>query len=178
MARKLQARPAPPAPHPAGAPQALRPDVRVTIAGRDLVVREYAFFEGLEVAHQAQALIAAMHAAAIADGSLRYDRIRRLFGVHSDVVIPIAAQAADVEPDWVLQLSRSDAERFISAWFSANSSFFVHEVVVELREERQRAAALGLIGSSSSAGSLPPDLAISIDSADTPSASSSASTPP
>lgn len=179
MARKLESsKPAAESNSAAAQLAELQPDVSVTIADRALVVREYEFFEGLEVAHRATAFIADVCAMARADGTLRYDRIRRLFGVHREVVVAIAAQAAGVDPEWVAKLGRADAEQFMSAWFAANSGFFVHEVVVELREDRQRAAVLRLTGSSSSAGSLPPDLATAIVSADTPSGNSSASTTP
>jgi len=155
---------------PAVALAEISPEVRLTVAGRTLTIREYGFFEGLEVAHKAQPLIAAMHAMC-ADGNLEYSRIRRLFGVHRDVVIEIAAQAADVEPEWVRGLERkpADAELFLDTWFGVNSSFFVHEVVVELREARQRVAMS--TGSALSPNSPPPDSATSTVLGDSPSVS-------
>lgn len=147
----------------------ISPDLPLTLAGRAIVVREYGFFEGLAVAHRAEGFIADMHNMC-RGGELRYDRIRRLFGVHRDVVIEIAAQAADVEPEWVAALKGSDAESFMSAWFSVNASFFVHEVIVEMREERQR-QALGSTGASSSSASLRPGSGTSIASDGSPSGS-------
>ncbi len=148
----------------------IKPDVTLTIAGRTVTIREYGFFEGLAVAHKAQPLIAAMFAMC-QDGNLQYSRIRRLFGVHQDLVIEISAQAADVESEWVrgLEKNPSDAEIFLDSWFAVNSSFFVHEAVVEMREARQRAAMS--IGSMPSPGSPPPASATSTASADSPSGS-------
>lgn len=154
---------------PAEQLQAISPELRVTIAGRELVMREYGYFEGLEVAHRAAGFIAAMHALC-SDGQLRFDRIRRLFGVHEAAVVVVAAQAADVDPAWVRGLSREDSETFMSAWFGVNAGFFVHEVVVEMREDRQR-ALLGSIGSSSSSASPSPDAATSPSSDASPSGS-------
>jgi uncharacterized protein DUF6631 len=142
--------------------QVLSPDVTVTIAGRQITVREYEYFEGLEIAHKTSAFIAAMHDAC-RDGELRYDAIRRLFGVHRDAVIPAAAQSAGVEAEWIHNLEREDKEAFMSTWFGVNSGFFVREVVVEMREERQR-AVLRSIGSISSSASARPDSAISSNS--------------
>lgn len=149
--------------------QALKPDAPLSVAGRKVTVREYGYFEGLEVAHRAAPFIADMHAIC-ADGDLRYTRIRRLFGVHQEVVCAIAAQAADVDTDWVRGLKGNDAEIFMSTWFAVNSAFFVHEVVVEMREARQR-AAMSSTGSTSSPVSPAPASATSTASAGSPSGS-------
>ena len=139
MARKVDKQnPAAEEPSAAEKLASLKPDAPITLAGRKVIVREYSFFEGLEIAHRAAKFIAGMHVMC-AGGDLRYAQIRRLFGVHKDVVIPIAAQSADVEPEWVLGLKHDEAEVFMSTWFAVNSSFFVHEVIVEMRENRQRA---------------------------------------
>jgi hypothetical protein len=132
----------------ADAVEALKPEASVTIAGRAIVVREYAYFEGLEVAHRAAGFIADLHAMAT-HGELRYATARRLFGKHEDVVVAIAAQAADVEPDWVRSLKPNAAEAFMSTWFAVNVGFFVREVVVEIQEEmRLRSMASSSTGSS------------------------------
>ena len=156
----------------ANALEVLNPDGRLTLGGREVRVREYAFFEGLEVAHRASALIADMHQLC-RDGFLRFDRIRRLFGKHRDVVLAIAAQAADVEPEWVEALPRDEADVFLSVWFSVNADFFVHEVVVEIREERQRSAVEAAMstGPTSSSASQTAASATSTDSDGSPSAS-------
>lgn len=175
MARKVTERkkvaPAAEVPSAVSALLEIKPDVTLTIAGRQLTVREYGFFEGLEVAHQAQGLIRDMHAMC-ADGRLQYSRIRRLFGPHREVVIAIAAKAADVDADWVRGLEKSpqDAEVFFDTWFGVNASFFVHEVIVEMREARQL-AAMASTGSQSSPVSPAPASATSTGSADSPSGS-------
>lgn len=170
MAQKISK--APPAAESVSAAEQLatiQPTVELTLAGRKFTVREYGFFEGLEVAHRAQAFIADMHAMC-SDGQLRYDRIRRLFGVHRDVVVTIAAQSANVEPEWIGGLARDDAETFMSAWFGVNAGFFVREVVVEMREERLL-EVIRSTGSTSSSGSPTPDSATSTASDDSPNAS-------
>jgi hypothetical protein len=172
MARKIEKTPAPPAAESDSAAEvlaALKPEASLTLAGRAVVVREYGYFEGLEVAHRAAAFIADLLGMA-KEGELRYSGARRLFGKHEAVVVAIAAQAADVEPEWVRALDRGDAETFMSTWFAVNVGFFVGEVVVELQEEaRLRSMASRSTGSSS--GSPEPASATSIASVDSPSAS-------
>ncbi|MCD9097042.1 DUF6631 family protein [Luteimonas fraxinea] len=150
----------------------LHPDTALVLGGREITVREYEFFEGLEVAHRASQLIADMHQLC-RDGVLRYDRIRRLFGKHRDVVLAIAAQAADVEQDWVAGLPDNEKDVFLNVWFGVNADFFVREVVVEIREERQRSAVQGerSTGATSSSASPMPASATSTGSDATPSAS-------
>jgi hypothetical protein len=139
MARKVEKKAPAAAEQPSAADDiaALQPDASLTVAGRRITIREYGYFEGLKVAHQAAGFIADMHTMC-ADGDLRFARVRRLFGVHEDVVAAIAAQAADVELDWLRGLGKADSEKFMSTWFTVNVPFFMQEVVVEIMEERHR----------------------------------------
>lgn len=162
MARKLTR----PAPKPAAESDsaaaqlaAIKPDITVTVAGREVTVREYGFFEGLEVVARADGFIAAL-VDVCRDGDFRYEAIRPLFGKHADAVIAIAAQSAGVEPEWVRGLGRDDAETLLSVWFSVNAGFFVHEAVVTLRQDAVR-AALASAGSTSSPASPTPASATS-----------------
>lgn len=146
---------------------ALQPDARITVAGREVTVREYGYFEGCEVAHRAQGFIADLLAAA-KDGQLRYAHARRLFGPHQAVVVEIAAQAAGVEPEWVRSLAPADADTFMATWFAVNVGFFVREVVTELQEEAQR-RSMASSSIASSSGSPTPASATSTASAGSPS---------
>jgi hypothetical protein len=171
MARKIEKKPAAAAESDSAAEtiEALKPDASTTIAGRAITVREYGYFEGLEVAHRASGFIADLLAAG-KGGQLRFAHARRLFGVHEPVVVAIAAQAADVEPDWVRGLKPVDAEAFMATWFAVNAGFFMQEVVNELQEELQ----LHLMASRSTgsfSGSPAPVSATSTDSAASPSVS-------
>lgn len=173
MARKVTKQKVAPAaeePSAASALVQIKPDVTIVVGDRTVTVREYGFFEGLEVAHQAEAFIRDIHTLS-ADGRLQYARIRRLLGVHRDIVIDIAAKAADVEPEWVRGLEQSplEADLFLSTWFAVNASFFVREVLVEVREARQLKAMS--TGSAPSYSSPAPASEISTGSDASPSAS-------
>ena len=147
---------------------ALTPEVKATIAGRELVFREYAVFEGFEVAGLARAFIDDLYAEG-KGGGLRYAHVRRLLGLHQAVVVKIAAMSADVDEAFVRGLSREDAEAFFANWFMANAGFFVREVLWLVRQEQvERSMGLSSIGSSS--GSPAPASGASSSSSASPSA--------
>src|SRR5690242_6843598 len=101
MARKIDKQD-PAAEPPSAAEQlaVLDPARVLTIAGRTVTIREYGFFEGLRVLARSADFIADLHAL-MAKADFRFYRIRPLFGVYEETVVAIAAQAADVEPEWV-----------------------------------------------------------------------------
>ena len=162
MATKL---PAAPASETAAADDLaiLHPDRTLVLGGRTIVLREYGFFEGLDVADRASAFIADLIAASD-DGALRYAQVRRLFGRHRAVIPAIAAQAGDVEVAWLEALPPDDLELYLATWFAVNAAFFVREVLAELREA-QLLAAGACAGAISSPDSPPPATATLSDSA-------------
>ena len=146
----------------------LHPDRTLPIGGRDVTIREYGFFEGLDVADRAAAFIADLVAAS-EDGTLRYTQVRRLFGRHRSVVPSIAAQAGDVDVAWLEALAPDDLEIYLATWFAVNAAFFVREALAELREtglRKAHALAAGAsAGASVSSDSPGADLATSPNSA-------------
>ena len=144
------------------------PDRTLPIGGRDVTIREYGFFEGLDVADRASAFIADLVAAS-EDGTLRYTQVRRLYGRHRAVIPVIAAQAADVEVEWLEALAPDDLEIYLATWFAVNAAFFVREALAELRETGLREAhvlAAGASAGASVSSDLPgADLATSPNSA-------------
>lgn len=153
MATKL---PAAPAPETAAADDLaiLHPDRTLVLGGRTIVLREYGFFEGLDVADRASAFISDLVAAS-SDGALRYAQVRRMFGRHRAVIPAIAAQAGDVEVAWLEALPPDELELYLATWFAVNAAFFVREVLAELREAQLREAQLLAAGASAGAISSP-----------------------
>jgi len=162
MATKL---PAAPASETAAADDLaiLHPDRTLVLGGRTIVLREYGFFEGLDVADRASAFIADLIAASD-DGALRYAQVRRLFGRHRAVIPAIAAQAGDVDAAWLETLAPDELELYLETWFAVNAAFFVREVLAELREAQLLAAGASA-GAISSPDSPPPATATLSDSA-------------
>ena len=163
MATKLPAAPAADAASVADDLAILHPDRTLVLGGRTIVLREYGFFEGLDVADRASAFIADLIAASD-DGALRYAHVRRLFGRHRAVIPVIAAQAGDVEVAWLGALPPDELELYLATWFAVNAAFFVREVLAELREAQLLAAGASA-GAISSPDSPPPATATLPDSA-------------
>ena len=163
MATKLPAAPAADAASAADDLAILHPDRTLVLGGRTIVLREYGFFEGLEVADRAAAFIADLIAASD-EGALRYAQVRRLFGRHRAVIPVIAAQAGDVEVAWLEALPPDELELYLATWFAVNAAFFVREVLAELREAQLLAAGASA-GAISSPDSPPPATATLPDSA-------------
>lgn len=140
----------------------LHPERNLTLGGRGVTIREYGFFEGLEIADRAAGFIDDLIAMSEV-GPLRYAQVRRLFGRHRSVIPVIAAQAGDVEVVWLDALADDELELYLATWFAVNAAFFVREVLAELRERRllQAAAQGTLTGPASSSASPPPDSATS-----------------
>lgn len=128
----------------------LHPDRTLTLGGRAITLREYGFFEGLDVADRAAAFIADLIAASD-DGALRYAQVRRLFGRHRAVIPAIAAQAGDVDATWLEALPPDELELYLATWFAVNAAFFVREVLAELRETQLRDAQRLAAGASAGA---------------------------
>ena len=128
----------------------LHPERTLPIGGRDVTIREYGFFEGLDVADRASHFIADLVAAST-DGTLRYTQVRRLFGRHRSVVPSIAAQAGDVDVAWLEALAPDDLEIYLATWFAVNAAFFVREALAELRETGLREAHVLAAGASAGA---------------------------
>jgi hypothetical protein len=145
----------------------LHPDRILTLGGRAVTIREYGFFEGLDVADRAAAFIADLVRLS-EDGTLRYSQVRRLYGRHRAVIPLIAAQAADVEVAWLEALPAEELELLLATWFAVNAAFFVREALAALRETGLHAApalaAGASAGTQASFVSPPPESAISIGS--------------
>ncbi len=169
MATKLPSTPTSEAATAADELAVLHPDRTLVIGGRSVTIREYGFFEGLDIADRASAFIADLIVAS-EDGTLRYAQVRRLYGRHRTVIPFIAAQAGDVEVAWLEALLPDELELYLATWFAANAAFFVREVLAEIREAHVLAAGASA-GTNSSPGSPPSVSADPASSADAPNAS-------
>lgn len=158
MATKLPHMPPPEGAAVAEELAVLHPDRTLVIGGRSVTIREYGFFEGLDVADRASAFIGDLIAAS-GDGTLRYTQVRRLFGRHRVVIPSIAAQAGDIEVAWLEALAPDELELYLATWFAANAAFFVREVLAEVREAHVLAAGASA-GASVSSDSQAADSAI------------------
>lgn len=131
----------------------LHPEREVRIADRILVVREYGFVEGLQILPKAGPILDALKAyAAAGSGLARYSQIEQVFAEHTETMIELVAQAADVTPDFVRGLSDEDGFRLMQVWWLANQGFFLRRLVQALATARADAKRAG-------PGSTPPSSA-------------------
>lgn len=115
----------------------IHPNRPVTIAGRDLVVREYGFVEAARLRPRFTPLIEALHERASSDRAGNYEAILEVLADQVDLVVEMIAASADVDPDWVRQLGNSDGELLQMVWWEVNGSFFVRAVLRRIQVARR-----------------------------------------
>ncbi|CDF82150.1 hypothetical protein PKB_0782 [Pseudomonas knackmussii B13] len=128
--------------------QVLHPERSLSIAGREITVREYGFVEGLGLRPLIQPFLDDLYA--LVNGRKGLPPLEEILGVlgkHSDLVAQLMAIAADVDPEWIHQLPSQQGNTLLYAWWTVNGPFFVGAVVDrirgELAAEAQRKALAG-----------------------------------
>ncbi|MCP4469008.1 MAG: hypothetical protein GY942_26850 [Aestuariibacter sp.] len=122
----------------------LHPDQTITLAGRKLTVREYGFVEGLQLRGLTQPIIDALYEAVADRGDPpELEEILGILSAFSDTLVQLMAISADVDEDWVHQLTQGDGYTLMMVWWSVNGPFFIRRVfnrkTAKLAVERLRA---------------------------------------
>lgn len=115
----------------------IHPERKITIAGRDLVVREYGFVEAARLRPRFTQLIEALHERTAGDRGSSYEAILEVLADQIEAVVLLIAASADVEPEWVAQLGNSDGELLQMVWWEVNGSFFVRSVLRRIQVARR-----------------------------------------
>lgn len=136
--------------------QVLHPNRTLSIAGRDVTIREYGFVEGLGLRPLMQPFLGDLYAVTKVAGLPDLEAILGVLGKHAEVVAELMAIAADVELEWVHQLPPRQGNALLYAWWTVNGPFFVDAVMDRIRgelavEEQRKARA----GQTSTQPSLP-----------------------
>lgn len=115
--------------------QVLHPERTAVIAGRSITMREYGFIEGLKVRALAKPLIATLHAT-VASGRLpEINDVQFMLAEHAENVAQLIAQAADLEPEWVLNLKDQYAgDQLLAMWWGCNGHFFIRKAIDQVRQ--------------------------------------------
>lgn len=133
--------------------QILHPERLATIAGRQVVVREYGFVEGLRLQGQFLPFADDLYACMKDTRSAELNEIIELIGRHADLVTELIAISADVEVDWVRRLNDTDGSNLLFLWWAVNAPFFVRRVFGRLSADlalaAQRVGATSMPSSSS-----------------------------
>lgn len=157
MAKKVnkpRSKPAAP-PDAAAELEILHPERTASIAGRNLTMREYGFVEGLKLRPVMQPLLDDLFQVATESAALPdLESIMGILAAHHEAVIELMAQAADVEPDWVVGLGQQDGYHLMMLWWAVNGAFFINTVVQRMQAvmavKAQQARAGQMSGRSSS----------------------------
>lgn len=158
MARKIAPKTrvtAPAKPAAADELDILHPERSATLGGRRITVREYGFVEGLRLRPLMQPFTDALHRLMQDGQPLPYEQALSLMAEHIDSVLELVAVAADVELDFVQQLSDDDGQTLLMLWWGANHPFFLRRVQSRLQIERLEALGRNSAGAPSTPPSSP-----------------------
>ena len=107
----------------------LHPEQSFKLAGRDIVVREYGFIEGLRLRPLTQPIIDALYELIPNQGTApELEDILGVLAVHDEALVELMSVAADVEVEWIEQLNQDDGYTLMMAFWSANGPFFIRRV--------------------------------------------------
>lgn len=146
--------------------EVLNPGVEITLAGERLRVREYEFFESMDLIYAQRGFLDdVVHLLAGKEAGDPWEYVRALFGKHAAYLKRIAGVSVGRDVAWVESLGAREKDALMSAWWAVNGHFFLHEatVVIGGRRSRERRS----VGTNSST----PLAATSSASAGTPNAS-------
>lgn len=104
--------------------EVLHPERLLTIAGREITVREYGFVEGLRLLPMAEPIIAGLQSG-MGSGVPAFDSIMGIIAENADVAVRLMAAATDVEVKWIESLSQDDGQLLLMVWWSVNGPFYL-----------------------------------------------------
>lgn len=135
------------APKPAGDDdlEVLHPERQCSIAGRDLLMREYGFVEGLKLRPLYAPLIETLKPV-LAEGELPdLEQILDLLVDHAERLPQLMASACDQPLEWVVSLGHEQGHNLMLVWWGVNGPFFVRSAAGQLLskkvQEMRRAGA-------------------------------------
>ncbi len=157
------------APEPAAAEGAddlnvLHPNLEATLNGRQVVVREYGFIEGLKLQAELQPFLDGLYAMTVAGTTPALHEILALIGKHTDLITSAMAISLDVDPQELATLKdHQEGHTLLMKWWIANGPFFWR--CVRDRIAGERAVAKHLAGQTSTPASSGADTGTSSQSA-------------
>ncbi|KAF3999065.1 DUF6631 family protein [Glaciimonas immobilis] len=135
----------------------LHPERTAMLNGRNIVVREYGFVEGMRLRPLMQPFLDDLFEAMKAGQPANYQQALAIIAANIDAVTELAAVAADVEVEWVRALSDSDGQALLMWWWGANCSFFMQRNLSRRQVELQENALQEMtLAQSDGAKSTPP----------------------
>lgn len=124
----------------------LHPERIVTIAGAKVIVREYGGIEWLRLLPAARPMIDAVAEMLEAGSVPTYDRALEVLAANIDGLLPLIAQAADIDLVIIDSLTPDELELLLMTWWGVNGRFFIGRAtnrVAVARAERRIVQSAG-----------------------------------
>ena len=104
----------------------LFPDSTLTLAGREVIVREFTYKEALNLSVTAYPLLSTMaEAASEGAGYLLFDKV---IPPHWDLWLKLLSIATGEDPAWIEGLNNRDGELLTLTFWRVNSDFFTRRI--------------------------------------------------
>lgn len=145
MAKRAHKKPAKGAAPPPGHDDltVMHPELPVSVAGRDLVMREYGFVEGLRLRPVIEPMLQDMETLLLTTPNPTTDQMLDLMGNHIDSFQELLAVASDMDVTFIAGLSQADGMKLADAWWVVNGPFYwrtaVSRAAVQRVQERLKA---------------------------------------
>lgn len=119
---------------PADELEILAPDRQITLRGEALTVREFYFFEGIELTRIAAPILAEMSALFRSDREVELSDLEDLLIRHTEPMLILMARSIGKPVEWLKSPEVGDAEGhlLLSTFWTVNSHFFVHRLMMSL----------------------------------------------
>ncbi|MCY1266024.1 hypothetical protein D9M69_218770 [compost metagenome] len=143
----------------AGDVAVLQPDRRIPIAGREIVMREYGFFESLELLPLLEPILVDLEDQVKAGVPWPgFESVPSFLGNHSQVLVHLVAKAASVELEWMRSLTADQGYELVWWWWIVNGPFCKRcaEKRLVTAQVMERQARQLVVGQTPSTSSSPP----------------------
>lgn len=139
----------------------LYPERKLEVAGREVTVREYGFLQGLKLRKLYSPMVTAL-AECMQQPGAPVSQVAGILAENADAVVQLMAEATGLDTDVIEQLSGTEGNALMTAWWACNCDFFLRQATEKLINDKLAEAAR--VGVMSSRPSLKTDTAQSASS--------------
>jgi hypothetical protein len=110
------------------------PEYDIYIGGEWVTVREFTFLQGLRAAQIAQMLLADLAVLfKETEANPGFFAITGIFGEHEKELLGLISMATGRDTKWLRELTESEEQQLITAFWTVNWPFFVNRLIPKLR---------------------------------------------
>lgn len=118
----------------------LFPEYRLQLDGREVIVREFTFAQGLRLEVVAAPIIRAL--VAVADwAQVDHHAVMSLIADHSDAYFALVSESTGIPVEEIMQMTDRDGQEVAIAFWEVNSGFFISRVLRRLMQDQVNAQA-------------------------------------